>query len=103
MDCPELYESAGRQPRDMAYSEIAASSKKAGAVSHPEYADPDNRCEIPEAIISLFPNAALDQIVGTEEQTAVVKEWRISVNAVLSEVVRVISEGVPAMTQGVVP
>ena len=40
---PELYDSAGRQPRDMAYSDFAASSKKAGAARHPEGADPDDR------------------------------------------------------------
>ncbi|CAN0453273.1 unnamed protein product, partial [Scytosiphon promiscuus] len=28
---PELYDSAGRQPRDMAYSDFTASSKEAGA------------------------------------------------------------------------
>ncbi|CAN0459330.1 unnamed protein product, partial [Laminaria digitata] len=28
---PELYDSAGRRPRDMAYSDFTSSSKKAGA------------------------------------------------------------------------
>ena len=40
---PELYDSAGRQPRDMAYSDFAASNKKAGAARHPEGAHLDDR------------------------------------------------------------
>ena len=40
---PELYDSAGRQPRDMAYSDFTANSKKAGAARHPEGAIPDDR------------------------------------------------------------
>ena len=40
---PELYDSAGRKPRDMAYSDFAASSKKAAATRLSEGADPDDR------------------------------------------------------------
>ena len=40
---PELYDSAGRQPRDMAYSDFTAINKKAGAARLPEGAHPDDR------------------------------------------------------------
>ena len=40
---PELYDSAGRQPRDMAYSGFTANSKKAGAARFPEGAHSDDR------------------------------------------------------------
>ncbi|CAN0203046.1 unnamed protein product, partial [Laminaria digitata] len=75
---PELYDSAGRQPRDMVYSDFTANSKTAGAARHPEGAHPDDR---------------------TAEQTAGVNEWRITSNAALSEVRRLVSDGVPVMTR----
>ena len=40
---PELYDSAGRQPRDMAYGDFAVSSKEDGAARHPQGAHPDDR------------------------------------------------------------
>ncbi|CAN0098802.1 unnamed protein product, partial [Laminaria digitata] len=79
---PELYDSAGRQPRDMAYSDFTASSKKTGAARHPEGAIPDDR---------------------TAEETAAVNDWRITSNTALSEVRRLVSDGVPVMTRNVVP
>ena len=40
---PELYDSAGRQPRDMAYDDFTVSSKKAGEARFPEGAHADDR------------------------------------------------------------
>ena len=61
------------------------------------------RCEIPEVIIPLFPDVATDKTLRTAGQTAAVNQWRISSNAALSDVRRLVSEGVPVMTRNVVP
>ena len=61
------------------------------------------RCEIPEVVIPLFPNVAVDKTLRTAEQTAEVEKWRISSNAALSDVRRLVGEGVPVMTRNVVP
>ena len=54
-------------------------------------------------VIPLFPDVAADKTTRTTEQTAAVKEWRISSNAALSEVKRLVSDGVPVMTRNVIP
>ena len=40
---PELYDSAGRQPPDMAYDDFTASSQKTGEARFPEGAQADDR------------------------------------------------------------
>ena len=61
------------------------------------------RCEMPEVVPPLFPDAATDKTARTAGQTAAVNEWRMASNTAVSEVRRLASDGVPVMTRNVVP
>lgn len=104
---PEIYDIVGRQPRNMTFNAFSANSKKAADARLPPGADPEERCEMPEVVIPLFPGVATatggGKALSESEQIAAAKEWRDSATAALSEVRRLVSEGEPVVVRNVVP
>ena len=103
---PEIYDTVGRQPRNMTFKAFSANSKRAAGARLPSGDDPEERCEIPEVTIPLFPGVATatggGKALSTSEEIAVAKEWRDSATAALSEVRRLVSEGEPVMVRNMI-
>ncbi|CAN0385581.1 unnamed protein product [Laminaria digitata] len=105
---PEMFDTVGRQPRNMTFKAFSANSKKAAGARLPSGADPEDRCEIPEVTIPLFPGVATTangggKALSASEEIAAANEWRDSAAAALSEVRRLVSEGEPVMVRNVIP
>lgn len=104
---PEIFDTVGRQPRNMTFKAFNANSKKAAEARLPSGAGPDARCEIPEVTIPLFPVMAPRTGAAGEEASsediAAANEWQASAAAALSEVRRLVSEGEPVMVRNVIP
>ena len=99
---PEAFDSVGRQPRNMTFKTFSANSKRAADARHGPGAHPDERCEIPEVTIPLFPRLSADEIEAEENKVATVA-WQESVQTALSEVRRLVSEGEPVMVRNMLP
>lgn len=98
---PEKYDTVGRQPRNMTFQAFSTNSKKAGAARLPHGADPEDRCEIPEVNIPLFPRSDVDAMSTASEKLEAAREWQTSAISALSEVRRLVSEGEPVMVRNV--
>ncbi|CAM9168332.1 unnamed protein product [Scytosiphon promiscuus] len=109
---PDIFDTVGRQPRNMTFKAFNSNSKKAADARLPSPGSAsvsaadlqDQRCEIPEVIIPLFPqdgkSVTSENLPGAEEQE---QQWRASALAALAEVRRLISEGEPVMVRNAVP
>ena len=102
---PEIFDTVGRQPRNMTFKAFSANSKKAAEARLLSGTGPDARCEIPEVSIPLFPVMAPRTGADEEDSSeiAAANEWQASATAALSEVRRLVSEGEPVMVRNVVP
>ena len=104
---PEIYDTVGRQPRNMTFKAFSANSKRAADARLPSGAGPEERCEIPEVTIPLFPSVTTatgdDKTLSASEEIAAAKEWRDATTVALSEVRRLVSEGEPVMVRNVIP
>lgn len=100
---PETFDSVGRQPRNMSFRAFSDNSKRAAKARLAPGAHRDERCEIPEVTIPLFPQLRSDEIETGEENLAAAEEWQKSAQAALSEVRRLVSEGEPVMVRNMLP
>lgn len=97
------YDTVGRQPRNLSFPTFSKYSKMVGKGRLDEGAHPQDRCEIPEVVIPLPPGPASTIWVGETAAAGSSKEWQKSVQAALSEVRRLVSEGEPVMVRNVLP
>lgn len=99
---PDIFDTVGRQPRNMTFKAFSANSKKAADARLPSGADPEDRCEFPEVTIPLFPHTFIDEEVALSDKLLAAEEWKTSARAALSEVRRLVSEGEPVMVRNMV-
>lgn len=105
----EIFDTVGRQPRNMTFSGFSKYSRLAGRARLPAGADFEDRCEIPEVVIPMRPGqekssdsyavAAASEEQAESQQTE--SEWQSSVNVALAEVRRLVSEGEPVVVRNI--